>query len=229
MQEVSELYKRLRQDPGVWKEIKIEVGGETYGEDRIIELRIFGGLFMEGTLCVGSAVSKQIVLVIREPGDIPRMAELKPYYRLVKGEEASEWVQKGIYYINTREPENAENTLRIEGFDGMMKSEIIWEPDQTLIFPMSQRAAALHIAGLMGVELENPEDIREDYYVDYPANEYTQRNILQFIAAAHGGNFTVTDQGNLRLVQINMLEPETDYLVTETGSAILIGGVRLIV
>ena len=209
MQEVSELYRRLREDPGVWKEIRVEIAGEMYGEDRIVNLRTFGGLFSEGTLCVGSAVSKQISLVLRDPGNIPRMAELKPAYRLVKGEEVSEWVQKGVYYINVREPVDEERTLRISGFDAMMKSEVIWEPDQSLVFPMTQRAAALHIAGLMGVELENPEEIREDYIVDYPANEYTQRNILQFIAAAHGGNFTMTDAGALRLVRLNEATDET--------------------
>lgn len=229
MQERSELYKELRWDPGVWKEIKAEIAGETYGEDRIVRLRTYGGLFQENTMCVGSATARQIELELRDPGAIPRMAEIKPFYRLVSGDRASEWIQKGVYYINTRDPNNDDNTLYIKGFDGMMKGEVIWEPDQSLAFPMSHRDAALHIAGLMEVELESPEAIREDYYVDYPANDYTLRNILQFIAAAHGGNFIMTDLGRLRLVGLGELPEETNYLITETGDAILIGGDRILV
>lgn len=229
MQELSDVYKRLRQNPGVWKEIKAEIAGETYGEDRLVNLRIYGGLFMEGTLCVGSAVSTQIRVTVRAPGNIPRMAEIKPFYRLVSKEEVSEWVQKGVYYINTREPNNSENTLTINGFDSMMKSERIWEPDQNQVFPMSQRAAANYIAAMMGVELDNPEDISEEYYVDYPTDDYTQRNILQFIAGANGGNFIITDLGKMRLVKVNDLPAETSYMVTQTGDVIVMGGVRIIV
>lgn len=229
MQELSDIYKSLRQDPGVWKEIKVEIAGEVYEEDRLVNLRVYGGLFMESTLCIGSAVSRQIRLTVRDPGVIPRMAEIKPFFRLAKDGLVSEWVQKGVFYINTREPNNSENTLRMDGFDGMMKSEKIWEPSQGLVFPINHRALAMHIAGLMGVELDNPDDISEQYTADYPANDYTQRNILQFIAGANGGNFTMTDAGKLRLVKVNDLPAETNYLVTETGQNILIGGVRILV
>lgn len=229
MQELSDIYKSLRQDPGVWKEVKVEIAGEVYEEDRLVNLRVYGGLFMESTLCIGSAVSRQIRLTVRDPGAIPRMAEIKPFFCLAKDGLVSEWVQKGVFYINTREPSDTENTLIINGFDSMMKSERVWEPEQSLVFPMDQRTAAAHIAQLMGVELENPEEIDTGYFVDYPANDYTQRNILQFIAGANGGNFTMTDAGKLRLVKVNDLPAETNYLVTETGQNILIGGVRILV
>lgn len=229
MQETSELYRNLLADPNAKKEIKVSVSGEEYREDRISSLRTYGGLFAQNTLDIGGAVASEIDLVLYRPGDIPKMAEIRPFYRLTNGEQYSEWIQKGVFYIDTRDPGNEFETLSIHGFDSMLKGERIWEPEQSLNFPMTHRAAALEIARLIGVELENPEDIRTDYYVDYPANGYTQRNILQYIAVAHGGNFIMTDLGMLRLILLNSLPLETNYLIEEHGNAITFGGVRLLV
>lgn len=229
MQETSELYKSLLAR-GARKEVRVDVAGEIYGEDRIVSLHTGGGLFKESTLCVGSAVAKQIDLVLWNYGDIPKRAKLIPSYRLVDGDEVSEWIQKGVFYIDTREPNDEENTLTIHGFDDMLKGERIWEPAQDLEFPMSYRAAALEMARLMGVELENPEDIEDtEAVVDYPTDDYTQRQVLGFIAGAHMGNFVMTDLGKLRLVKLGDIPEETSLLVDETGAAISIGGVCILV
>ena len=225
MQETSELYKSLLAR-NARKEVQIDVEGEIYGENRIVSLRTSGGLFKENTLGVGGTVAKQIDLAIRNYGSIPKRAKLIPSYRLVDGDEVSEWIQKGVFYIDTRHPNAEENTLTIHGFDDMLKGEWIWEPDQNLEFPMTYRAAALEMARLMGVELENPEDIDDtELVVDYPTDDYTQRQVLGFIAGAHMGNFMMTDLGKLRLVKLADFPEETSYLVTETGAVISIGGV----
>lgn len=227
MQNTSELYKELLAN-GARREVRVEVSGEVYGEDRISSLFTTGSLFSSETLCAGSAVARQIDLVLKNYGTIPRMAKLVPSYRLVLGDQASEWIQKGVFYIDTRNPDKTSGTLTIHGFDDMLKGSVIWEPDQSLTFPMTFRKAAEVIAELMGVELDNPEDIDETYeIVDYPANDYTQRNILQFIAAAHAANFVMTDLGKLRMVGINDIPAETGYLVTENGTAIVFGGIRI--
>ena len=227
MQTTSELYKELLS-AGATKEIKAEIGGETYGEDRICSLATTGSLFSADTLSAGGAVARQIDISVRDHGDIPKMAKIIPYYRLVQGDTVSEWIPKGVFYIDTRQADKTSGVLTIHGFDDMLKGSVIWEPDQTLTFPMTFRKAAEVIAGLMGVELDNPDDISADYeIVDYPANEYTQRNILQFIAAAHAANFVMTDTGKLRMVCINDIPAETSYLISESGSAILFGGVKI--
>ncbi len=227
MQTTSELYKELLAN-GAAKEVKIEIAGETYEEDRICGLFTTGSLFSSDTLSVGCAVARQIDLVLKNYENIPKMAKLVPYYRLVSGDVASEWVQKGVFYIDTRLPDKTSGTLTIHGFDDMLKGSAIWEPDQSLDFPMTCRKAAQVIAGLMGIELDNPEAIDDtDLIVDYPTNDYTQRNVLQFIAAAHAANFVMTDLGKLRMVGINDIPVETGNLVTEIGRAILFGGVRI--
>jgi len=229
MQTTSDTYKRLLHG-GARKECRVDIAGEIYGEDRLVSLHTWGGLFSASSLCVGSAVSKEIDLTLYLPGTIPRMAKIIPAYRLVSGDEASEWIQKGVFYIDTRTPDEETETLTIHGFDDMLKGEKLWEPDQSLELPMTCRAAAQIIAGLMGVELDNPDAIDdEDPVVGYPTDEYTQRQVLQFIAAAHAGNFIMTDLGKLRLVCLGDIPEPPGCLITEDGDAITFGGVRIIV
>ena len=229
MQTTSDLYKQLLRTPGCRKEIAVEIAGETYGENRVIMLNPTPRLFRNNKMEVGSAVAADLQFSLHHPGDIPVGAQIIPKYRLRVGDRVSEWVQKGVYYIYTREPNAKEDTLFITAFDAMVRGDKVWEPDQALEFPMTMRRAVEVIAALMGVEVDNLESISTEYTIDYPANDWTQRNILQFIAAAHGGNFSMTDLGRLRLVLLNDLPEETNYLVDSYGSAITFGGVRILV
>ena len=66
--------------------------------------------------------------------------------------------------------------------------------------------------------------------IDYPANNYTLRDVLRFIAAANVGNWIITSENNLLLVPLfGSMPEETNFLVDESGSAITFGGVRIIV
>ena len=102
-------------------------------------------------------------------------------------------------------------------------------PDQSLTFPMNMPAAAAEFARMMEVELDPRTVLNPAYTIDYPANDYTIRDELRFIAAAHGGNWIMTDEGKLLLVSLLSIPPETSYLVTEYGSAIMLGGVKILV
>ena len=204
MQQTSDLYKQLLADPRHVKEVRLNVAGTDYLEDQLVELSTTAPLFSDGTLSVGGAVAKEIDVSLFVQGTVPRMAKLTPFVRLRLNEQVSEWIQKGVFYIDTRQTDESSGVTAFHGFDDMLKAEVIWEPDQNLTFPMSMRAAVLLIAQTMGVEVDNPEDISDQYQVDYPANEWTLRDVLRFCAGACGGNFVMTDLGKLRLVRLNL-------------------------
>ena len=227
MQTTSALYKQILANPQHYSEIKINIAGTDYPQERIVSIRTSGGLFSEETLSAGGAVAGEIDLTLYKPDAIPKMAKLIPYYRLVAGEQVSEWIQKGVYYIDTREPDG--DALVIHGFDDMLKSEQIWTPDQSLEFPMPMTQAVDVIANIMGVEIDARTVLNSAYTVDYPANDYTLRDVLRFIAAAHGGNWIMSDVGKLRLIKLGELADETNYLIDESGDWITFGGDRILV
>ena len=227
MQTVSALYQQIMSGEH-YAERKINIAGTDYGEDTIVSLTTTGGLFADGTLSVGSAVSREINLSLWNISTtIPKMAKLIPYYRISNGTQTSEWIQKGVYYIDTRSIDSG--LLTIHGYDDMLKAEQIWTPDQSLEFPIPMTQAANIIADIMGVEIDARTALNSSYTVDYPANDYTLRDVLRFIAAAHGGNWIMSDVGELWLVGLNDLPAETNYLCDEDGDWITFGGDRILV
>lgn len=229
MQPVSALYRQLLLAPGTYKEHRVVIAGTTYGQSQIISLRTSANLFAENTMGVGGAVAKEIDLILRAPGTIPRMAQMIPAYRLVNGEQQSEWIQKGVFWIDTRSTDDLTGALTIHGYDAMLRAEQVWEPEQSLEFPMTMQAAVEEIARLMGITIDPRTVLSTAYTIDYPANNYTLRDVLRYIAAAHAGNFIITDMGQLRLVTFREIPPETHYLVEENGDAITFGGDRILV
>lgn len=226
MQTTTALWKTLLAgEPST--EWRVTVGGTAYEKSNLVALRVTTGLFGRSYLTVGSCVSAQLRLTLLDAGTIPRMAEVKVYVRLTDGTQASEWLPYGVYYIDTRESVPESGTLTLHCYDAMLKAEqtFVTEGD-TGAWPRTMTAVVASICTRMGVELDSRTALNSAYTVEYP-NDYTMREILGYIAAAHGGCWIMTPAGKLRLVTLGELPAESNSLVTETGEAITFGGVSI--
>lgn len=223
-QATSELWKTLWRTRNTVKEYKFEINGVEYGPEEEVEHTYSNGIFED--FGFGNAYTASLTLSLFTD-DVPRAATIKRYVRLRNGEQVSEWIPKGTFFTNTRSDDDGYWT--IEAYDSMRKAEVVWTPDQSLEFPLSMPAAAAEFARILGVELDSRTVLNANYTIDYPANDYTIRNELCFIAAAHGGNWIITDENKLYLVPLLSAPAETNYLVEEYGGAITFGGVRILV
>lgn len=221
-QAVSQQWMTLWNQKNTRREYAFEIDGVWYGGEREVEHSVEGALYE--TFGIGNAYtsSLNIGLYARE---IPRGAEIRRYVRLINGEEVSEWLPKGVFFANRRTEDDG--YWIIEAFDSMRKAEVVWTPDQSLVFPLSMKDAATEFARIMDVVLDSRTVLNREYTIDYPANDYTIRDELAFIAAAHGGNWIMSDAGQLLLVPLCSAPPETNHLVNERGAAIVLGGVVL--
>lgn len=96
-------------------------------------------------------------------------------------------------------------------------------------WPRGMKALVADIASRIDVEVDSRTVINESYVVEYP-NDYTMREILCHIAAAHAGNWIITADGKLLLVPLfTAMPPETYYLIEDSGSAIVFGEDRILV
>ena len=221
MQQTSDLYQQIWAG-NHWAESKINIAGTDYGQDAIVSMSTTGGLFADDTMSIGGAVAKQIDLVLwNTPATFPRMAKMIPYYRITNGTQTSEWIQKGVYYIDTRSTDSG--LLTIHGYDDMLKADQIWTPSSSQSFPMAMSTAVNSIAALMGVEVD-PRTQVANYTITRPELGVTARNILQYIAVASVGNWIMSDEGKLLLVRLGDIPDETYLLVDEDGDAISFGG-----
>ena len=261
MQATSTLYQRIINGEH-WFEVSVAIGEPgrliTENSDKIL----FGGtailvarsgadggynqcmlknvtvtrqIFSGDTPEIGKCVSAEIDLEMLLPSaEIPRMAQIVPYVRACNATQTSEWIQKGVYYIDTREicdDGSAPATLKIHGYDAMLTSEQDFPATENMTWPAADIDVVQLIADTMGVNVDSRtrELMNKAYAVQHPGTLYTCREVLGYIAAMYCGNFIFTDLNELLFVPLASIPRETQYLIDHVGYALVFGGTRILV
>lgn len=259
MQETSALYKEIIASDNYWFEttlvigekgrlidtvgdvitfggtaILVDTGGPDSGfdESQLISIKTDRDVFNKNIPVVGSTVSGRINITMLAPlVDFPKMARLVPYVRATDGEHISEWLSKGVYYIDTRYKSHNDDgldILTIYGYDSMLMFEEDYPNDTQHNYPLLDITMVEHIANSIGVSVDarTRAIMTEGYRFPLPIG-YSSREVLGMIAASYGGNFVMSDVGELRLVMLNELPPETGLLLDHAGNHIVFGEDRI--
>lgn len=216
--------------------ILVDTGGaETaFRETQLMSLSTKHGVFNENYPVVGSAISGEIDISMLKPAsDVPKMARLAPYVRVTDGERHSEWLPKGIYYIDTRETSHNSNgldILTIHGYDAMLMFEQNYPSDSTHNYPLLDTTMVQFLADSIQIAVDPRTWERMDhgYMLPLPVG-YSSREVLGMIAASYGGNFVISDEGALLLIRLCDLPRETNYLTTEFGDVLVFGDDKILV
>lgn len=260
MQSVSNTYRTLMEKHH-WAEVSVAIGensrlitkqGEVitfggvsiltgtaggdggYREEMLKAVKTSHSLFPGDTPGVGNCVAGKISVEMRVPlGEIPKRARIVPFVRLTDGETVSEWLPKGVFYLDKREtlnPDSAFPTILLTGYDAMLLAEKDYPPQSSLSWPAADRQVVQEIADYLrlNVDTRTWTVLNKNYPIQYPSG-YSCREVLGYVAAMYGANWLMTDLGELRMLALNGIPPETRYLVTSTGYAITFGGVRILV
>ena len=222
MQNVSALWATLWKMPDTEIEYRFTINGTVYGKESEVSHSIERELYRD--FGIGNATGATLNLELFAD-DIPRGATIVRECRLVNGSQASEWIPKGTFYTNSRS--ESDGCWRIEAIDAMKKADTVWKPLGSDVFPMPMQTAVAYACQIMGVTLDE-RSVISGYSVDYPANDQTWRQTLQYIAAASLGNFIITERNQLRLVPLISAAPAA-LLVNENGDAITFGEVGILV
>lgn len=222
MQNVSALWATLWEMPDTEIEYRFTINGTVYGKESEVSHSEERELYRD--FGIGNATGATLNLELFAD-DIPRGATIVRECRLVNGSQASEWIPKGTFYTNSRS--ESDGCWRIEAIDAMKKADTVWKPFGSDVFPMPMQTAVAYACQIMGVTLDE-RSVISGYSVDYPANDQTWRQTLQYIAAASLGNFIITERNQLRLVPLISAAPAA-LLVNENGDAITFGEVGILV
>ncbi|MBQ9664291.1 MAG: hypothetical protein IJV40_14185 [Oscillospiraceae bacterium] len=196
-------------------EVKVAIASAEYGMDTLTALRTSRAAFGSGSPRLGLAAAGEISLsLFASSADIPRMAQLRPYVRCTDGTRYSEWIPKGVYYVDTREADTASGILTLRGYDAMLKGEQNY-PSTSHSWPASDINVVNECAAVLGVSVDARTTalMTAGFSVPLPAS-LTVRETLQYIAALYGGSFVITDEGALRLVCLWDLSSSADLTVT---------------
>lgn len=214
--------------------ILVDAGGAEggYPEETLFSVETNNLVFSGNTPEVGGCVSGQLTLKMFKPlGEIVKQARIVPYVRITDGERYSEWIKKGVYYVDQRSESSlaGRTIINLSCYDAMMKAEEDY-PDSTLEWPAKDIDVVWEIARSIGVGVDSRTDelMTMGYIVQYPG-EYSKRETLGYIAAMYAGCFVMSDEGDLQLITLYSIPTETRYLVTGQGEAITFGGDRILV
>lgn len=144
----------------------------------------------------------------------------------------SEWLQQGVFFIDTREVtqnNNGLDILTIHGFDAMLKTEQMYSSN-TVVGDNRDISYVRAVADEIGVAVDPRtwEIMQTGYTIPFPLG-YSLREILGYIASAYAGCFIISDVGQLRLVALENIIDETRCLINESGDTITFGGDRILV
>lgn len=230
MQAVSALYRQLLA-ANAPKEFRAIIAGVTYGQDKIVSASSKAAL-MDKAATIGNCAAKELNLVLRNPGEIPRMAQIQMQFRLNSGTQQSEWLPKGTFFIDTRDEGNG--VLTIDAFDPMLKCDQSFTTSgEQGTWPKTDITVVNQICSRIGVTLDarTAAILTAGYAIQYPGygeGAYTMREILGFIGSMYAGNWIITDENKLRLLVLgDMPDDSTSLLITEYGEYITMGGFRI--
>lgn len=244
MYSVSQLWSTLVATEGHTFETRVRIGGDNgtyYEQDVLWDLSVDYRMFNEEQPSVGGCLAGELNLRMLAPSEaIPRMAEVEPFVRVVAGSQTSEWIPQGKFWIDTREvTANGDglDVLSLHCYDAMLKSEADY-PNSTHSWPYSDINVVKEIARAMGLQSSisattgiDPRTIAlmtNGYTLGLPAG-YSMREVLSNIAAMYAGNWVMNYDGQLLLVAVNGIPPETNYLIDSAYDAITFGGDRILV
>lgn len=210
MNYTSSLYKSIFS--GIHRfEVKVNIAGTDHGMNVLTSLNSNRSVFGSGSPCLGLAPAGELSLSLYlNSASVPRMAEIRPYFRVVNDTQQSEWIAKGVYFVDTREADTTTGLLTLRAYDSMLKAEQQY-PSVEHTWPYSDIDTVREIASFLrvGIDAQTTELMTAGFLIPLPA-QYTLRETLQYIAALYGGSFVITDSNTLRLIPLWSVKSEAD-------------------
>lgn len=186
----------------------------------------------DGIFTADDATISNDILVFAEGTAIINDSDVVEFIATDYEESYSEWIQQGVYFVDTREVIKSESNvdvLVLHGYDAMLKAEQMFE-SSTILGDSVDIDMVNEIARIMGVAVDERTTalMTMGYTIPLPTG-YTLREVLGYIASMYVGGFIITDVGKLRLVSVLEMPEETNYLINEEYDYITFGGYRILV
>ena len=134
----------------------------------------------------------------------------------------SEWLQQGVYFIDTRKVTHNDDGLNILT---ILKTEDDY-PSTNHVWPYLDISVVNEIAQTIGVSVDSrvAKYLTANYMINLPTG-YSMREVLEQIASAYAGNFCISPEGKLVFVPLYGYTEDFvgDYLADESDNALLFG------
>jgi len=205
MHQVSEAFQRILQTDYT-AEFRLMVNDYfAVWKDKLISLSAKYRAMGDEAPGVGYACAATLDAEMLYPDDdIPNGAKITLQCRIRNSSEASEWINKGVFWVDRRDIRRDANgtpvTMQIEAYDSMVKCE--FEIDVTGWTAKTDAQLLTEIMTKAGVSSAWVPD--KGYTIDTAPDKMTGRDVIGFLAAMYGGNAAFDDNGQLRLIPLSL-------------------------
>lgn len=191
------------------------INGKKYTE---ISAPVIDRTVISEPLSVGNCATASLQLSILTDDNIPPGSEVVIKARIKKGNLCSEWKSFGTFFIDSRDT-SYDGLVSLTCYDAMKKADQPMVSDDnynTLGWPKKMTDVVILIAEMISVKIDERTAIKtaEYYQCDFP-KELSMRQVLEGIAAVHGGNWIITEDNALRLVPPMVIPDDTWDIVDE--------------
>ena len=200
-----------------------------YDETTLISMRTSNNIFGGNKPAIGVCPSAEIdVEMLKPTANFGKRARLVPYVRLTDDDgEYTDWMQKGVYYIDTREYTPSDYGLAhmtLHGYDMMLQLEEDFPSYTGAWVNKTDMDVIRIIANHYNFDLDDSvmQMVTKGYIVPLPTM-YSCRETLGYIAAMYAGCFTFNDEGNLQLITLYSIPRETGNITDEIGYELVFG------
>lgn len=227
MQTRTALWEMLASSGDYSLETKLIIDNTEYTE---ISAPIIERALCKDTIEVGNCIAGSLTVAVRTADTFPTGAAVEVWKRVWNGsrDTSSEWITAGTFYISKRQKDYASGLVTLTCYDAMLKGSEDFYQDNALTdmtgWPHSMADVVTYIAGRMGVQIDSRTTLRtETRYRITATPQGTLLDVLGHIGACMGGNWTITPEGKLRLVQLTTAPTPSDiradrvHTVTELG------------
>ena len=210
-------------------ELLVTISGTAYTAQDIVACEVERNL-LDSTAEIGNAAAAVLTLQVNPQVPVPKQAEIAVQYRLRLDEAYTDYIPKGRYWVNTREPDG--RYIKLTCYDAMLKAEQDYLTDVTADdWPRTETDCVAEIAARIGVEMDPRTEVKTGtaHMVNMPIGK-TMRDVLRQIGVTNGGNWCISEAGKLWLVPLAGNGDETESVggTPDDGTRLQIGGVRLL-
>lgn len=185
--------------------VKVEIDQIEYGDDEIVDFGITRSLISSDEFEVGTAISSILTLKMKTDVEVPPNAEIIPYVSLTGDQGDAEWVPLGEFYVDVRE--QVDNLWVYKCMDKLVTADVPYI--STINYPATMQDVWDEICNSLGFSSDVSVQIDPGYTIEMGPTGFTKRQVLAYIAGAHGASVYVGRDGKINWTVFAMEDPVT--------------------
>lgn len=197
MYQVSNSFLQAMDDISRTLAVEVEISGETYPTESIIDFELERGAFDGDVFTIGQTLSSALTLTIFTTSTIKPGDEVKLFVDLLVGESYRR-VPMGIYYVDSTSIN--QEKMRLTCYDKMVSLVEEYIPSGNHKTLSALFNDVKHQIGMTS------DGVFTDVAIDCSLYGYTYRETLGFIASLNGGNMVVNRAGHLEIQRFQKVE-----------------------